>query len=62
MYVNAKMITAETVPGIGRGDGGERWRGEFKYDIFDTFVNATVYPHPAQQLKNKKRERDICLF
>jgi hypothetical protein len=26
--------------------------GEFKYDIFHTlrtFVNATMYPHPAQQ-------------
>jgi hypothetical protein len=31
------------------------WRGEFKYGIFDivrTFINATVYPHPAQQGKN----------
>jgi hypothetical protein len=54
MYVNAKMICVETVPGIGSGRikqncGG----GEFKCDIFDTvvrnFVNATVYPHAAQQ-------------
>jgi hypothetical protein len=37
MYVNAKMIPVETVPGIrGKRDGGEKWRGEFKYDIVDT--------------------------
>jgi hypothetical protein len=33
MYVNAKMIPAETVTGIR---GGGQWRGELKYDIFDT--------------------------
>jgi hypothetical protein len=37
MYINAKMIPAETVPGIRvggwkRAEGG----GEFKCDIFDT--------------------------
>jgi hypothetical protein len=35
MYVNGKMRSVETIPGIGQGikenDGG----GEFKYDIFD---------------------------
>jgi hypothetical protein len=34
--------------GIKESSGG----GEFKYDIVDierTFVNATMYPHPAQQ-------------
>jgi hypothetical protein len=36
MYVNAKMIPVETVPGIGGEDGGKQWTGEFKYDIFDT--------------------------
>jgi hypothetical protein len=35
----------------GREDKGV---GEFRYNIFDTFivrtfVNATMYPHPAQQ-------------
>jgi hypothetical protein len=35
MYVNAKMVPVETVPGT-RGGGGEKWRGEFKYDKFDT--------------------------
>jgi hypothetical protein len=37
MYVNAKMIPVETVPGVGgegiKENGGE---GELKYDIFDT--------------------------
>jgi hypothetical protein len=37
MYVSAKMISVETVPGIGgsqmkESSGG----GEFKYDIFET--------------------------
>jgi hypothetical protein len=36
-------------------------RGEFKYDTIDnivrTFVNATMYPYPAQQFKkNSKRD------
>jgi hypothetical protein len=31
MYVNVKMVSVETIPGM-RG----RYRGEFKYDIFDT--------------------------
>jgi hypothetical protein len=31
------MIPVETVPGIrGGGMRGEQWKGEFKYDIFDT--------------------------
>jgi hypothetical protein len=37
IFINAKMIPVETVPGIWEGrvkeNGG---RGEFKYDIFDT--------------------------
>jgi hypothetical protein len=37
MYVNAKMISVETVPGIRRGGVWENsGGGEFKYDIFDT--------------------------
>jgi hypothetical protein len=37
MYVNAKMIPVETVPGIGRGGMNESGGGgEFKYDILDT--------------------------
>jgi hypothetical protein len=36
MYVNAKRIPVETVPGIREVGMKEQWRGEFKYDIFDT--------------------------
>jgi hypothetical protein len=37
MYVNAEMISVETVPVIRGGeDEGEWWRDKFKYDIFDT--------------------------
>jgi hypothetical protein len=36
MYVNAKMIPVETVPGIkGVGMGESSGGKEFKYDIFD---------------------------
>jgi hypothetical protein len=53
MYVNGKMIPVETITGIGGGRKKENdGRGDFKYDIFEyivrTFVNATMYPHPAQ--------------
>jgi hypothetical protein len=52
MYVNAKMMLVETIPGIGRGMGESSGGGEFKYDIFDnivrTFINTIMYPHPAQ--------------
>jgi hypothetical protein len=35
----------------GEGDKGEWWKGRIQYDIFDRriSVNATMYPHPAQQ-------------
>jgi hypothetical protein len=37
MYVNAKMVPVETVPGIrGEGMKDNSRDGEFKYDIFDT--------------------------
>jgi hypothetical protein len=37
MYVNAKMIPAETIPGMGEERIKEsRGGGEFKYDIFNT--------------------------
>jgi hypothetical protein len=37
MYVNAKMIPFEAVPGIGRRRMKESSGGsEFKYDMFDT--------------------------
>jgi hypothetical protein len=33
MLENGKMRTVETIPGMGGGDKGEWWRGEFNYDI-----------------------------
>jgi hypothetical protein len=37
MYLNAKMKPVETISGLkGERDEGERWRGKFKYNIFDT--------------------------
>jgi hypothetical protein len=36
MYVNTKMITVETIPGMGKwGVKESGGKGEFKYDIFD---------------------------
>jgi hypothetical protein len=36
MYVNAKMIPVETVPGIeGGGNERKQWRRWFNYDVFD---------------------------
>jgi hypothetical protein len=40
MYVSAKMIPVETIPGIRGGRLKEsNGRGEFKYDIFE-FLNC----------------------
>jgi hypothetical protein len=37
VYVNGKMITVKTIPGVRGGEIKENDRGnEFKYDIFDT--------------------------
>jgi hypothetical protein len=36
MYVNAKTLPVETVPGIERRMKENGGGGEFKYDIFDT--------------------------
>jgi hypothetical protein len=52
LYANRKMIPTETVSGMGR-----RWdKGKLKGRIWNqvwysvrTFVNATMYPYPAQQ-------------
>jgi hypothetical protein len=36
-----KCKNVETVPGIRRGGmGGEKWKWEFKYDIFDTLSES----------------------
>jgi hypothetical protein len=53
MYVNAEMIPVETVPVI-RGRGmGERSGGGNSRMIYlihgKNLVDATMYPHPAQQ-------------
>jgi hypothetical protein len=57
MHVNAKMILVETVPGIREGGMGERSGGGNSSMIYlihcKSLVNATMYPHPAQQLKKK---------
>jgi hypothetical protein len=34
IHVSGKMIPVETIPGMKRGEGGNKgewWRGEFKY-------------------------------
>jgi hypothetical protein len=45
--------------GIGESNGGT----EFKHVVFDTllrtFVNVTMYPYPAQQLKKKRNLKKI---
>jgi hypothetical protein len=48
MYVNAKMILAETVPGIRRGrNEGEGYQVWYIWYIIRTFVNTTAYPYTA---------------
>jgi hypothetical protein len=38
VYVNAKMIPVETIPGMGEGRVKESGReGKVKYNIFDTW-------------------------
>jgi hypothetical protein len=56
MYVNRKTVSVETSPGMGGGRGkGEWWSTWIQvwyiWYIVRTFVNATMYPHPAQQLE-----------
>jgi hypothetical protein len=53
---NLKIISIETSPGVwGKGNKGEWWRWwiqvRYIWYIVRTFVNATMYPHPTQQLK-----------
>jgi hypothetical protein len=35
MYVNRKMTTVESIPGMMGGIKENGGRGEFKYDVFD---------------------------
>jgi hypothetical protein len=55
MYVSGKMKPVKTVLGMGKEDKGKWWRGWIQvwhiWYMVRTFVNATRYPHPAQQLK-----------
>jgi hypothetical protein len=53
LYINVKMIPAETILGIrGRGIKEISGGGELNCDIFKilrTCVNATMYPYPTEQ-------------
>jgi hypothetical protein len=52
MYVNAKMIPFESIPGMGVGNKGEKLGAVNSSMIMIYlihFINATMYPHPAQQ-------------
>jgi hypothetical protein len=54
MYVNAKMIPIETIPGMGGQEGKrELWKGWIQvwyiWYTLRAFVNATTYP--TQQFK-----------
>jgi hypothetical protein len=67
MYINGKRYLLKLLQEWGRGrikenDGG----GKFNYDIFDifviyqrTFINATMYFHPAQQFKKSSIKKKM---
>jgi hypothetical protein len=63
MYVNAKMIPAETIPGIGVEGKGEQWRGWIQvwciWYTVRTFVNGTRYPI---QHNNKGKKNSVVLL
>jgi hypothetical protein len=52
MYVNVKMVSVETIPGMGGGGIKRAVKGANSSVIYmvhsKNFVNPTVYPHPAQ--------------
>jgi hypothetical protein len=55
------MIPAETIPEIGAREdkehgGGEWFQVLYIWYVVRTFVNATMYPHPAQ---NEKKMLEI---
>jgi hypothetical protein len=64
MYVNAKVIPVETVPGIeGRGMKESSGGGEFKYDILDT-LNRCKYsnvPSPSTTIIKKRMMEGVDL-
>jgi hypothetical protein len=54
MFVNAKMIPIETIPGIGGGIKENGGGSEFKYDIFSIeFCKCHNVPPPST---TKKKE------
>jgi hypothetical protein len=64
MYVNGKMRTIETTPGlVEKGDKGEWWRVliQIRYILYivRNFVNATMFPI---QHNNKKKSLLQTLF
>jgi hypothetical protein len=50
IYVNRKMISVETIPGMGGWRKiVEGWfQVQYIWCIVKAFVNATMYPHPTQ--------------
>jgi hypothetical protein len=53
MYVNGKRVTVEAIPGMGEGEYRRMVEGVNSSMIYliycRNFVNATMYPLPAQQ-------------
>jgi hypothetical protein len=53
MYVNAKMILVQTIPGIGRGGKERAMEGVNSTMIYlihyMNLCKSTMYPHPAHQ-------------
>jgi hypothetical protein len=63
MYVNAKMIPVETVPGIrGEGMGESDGESEFKYDVFDihckNLCKCFNVPLPSITIKKNYKKKN----
>jgi hypothetical protein len=64
MYVNAKMISHESVPGIRRGRRKESsWKAEFKYNIFDILKEPCkcykVLPLSTTIIKKRNKKESL---
>jgi hypothetical protein len=63
MYVNEKIISVETILGMGEGNGGKGWKRwiqiQYIWYIVRTFANATMYPHPEQYKKGKNKTNSV---
>jgi hypothetical protein len=57
MYVNAKVIAVETVPGIREGIKERSGWGEFKYDIFDISYEPLQMPQFTPIQHNNKGKK-----